>query len=149
MRRTLSDIRENVQSLTSVQTAPRPVQGFQGQAQAFQNYIQWIKSNADFYEVYIGVNPNFEQSNLAYSGTLNKYTDNVGQSNVTKYYWVRPVNSTAAGHPGGNIAGPQSGPIKLTTLASNTGVTPLTPPVAGDQMVIDQTTGAIIQNPNQ
>jgi hypothetical protein len=136
-QRFFTDIREQLIQLRSNQAVPDPPSNLRVTPQAFANLIQFTRSsNADYTELVISSTPNLNDpsSTIVDIGTGAQYQDIVGNSNITRYYWIRARKNTGS-------SSLQVGPGSGTTLAAATGVTPPTPPPPGNLVAIDQTTG--------
>lgn len=141
LRRHLQDMREVVVQLRANQVPPTVPTNVKVTPEAFSNLVQWTRSvNADYYEVLWAPNSNIANAQVVNVGSSAQWTDNVGNSGVTRFYWVRARKNTGA------VSNP-SNPLSGTTLASNAGVTPPAPPPQSQNQVIDQRTGHIVQQP--
>lgn len=129
LRRHLVDMREIVIQLRESLSPPTVPSNLKVTPQAFSNLVQWTRSlNADFFEVLWSSTPNLQQANIVNVGNSAQWVDQVGNSGITRYYWVRAAKNT----------GPRSleiGAATGTTLASGAGVTPPPPPPASQQIV--------------
>jgi hypothetical protein len=120
----LSDLRENVLALRAQQTAPSIPTNLHVTPISFGNILQWTRPvNADFSEVLWNTTPNPATANVVSVGDAAQYTDNIGQANVTRYYWVR------AGKNNG-VRSAVTSPIAGKSLASGTAVAPPKAPPA-------------------
>lgn len=129
LRRHLQDMREVVIQLRESLAPPSVPSNLKVTAQAFSNLVQWTRSiNADFFEVLWSSTPNLQQANIVNVGNSAQWVDQVGQSGIQRFYWVRARKNTG---PRSLEIGPQSG----TTLASGTGVTPPAPPPPSQEVV--------------
>jgi hypothetical protein len=66
------------------------------------------------------------------------YTDDIGKSSETRYYWVIARK--------GNIESEPVGPVSATTLGLAVEITPPTPPPAVDEPVYDTVTGYLTES---
>ena len=131
-RRIQVDMRQNTIGVRKAQSPPTTPTNLKVTPLAFNNMVQWTRSvNADFYEVLWSSTPQLSGATAVAVGDSAQWTDNVGQSGITRYYWVRGRKFTGVKSI---EAGPQAG----TTLAATTGVTPPTPPPASQTIVQDQ-----------
>lgn len=137
LRRVLSDMREQVLQLRQRLTVPSGPSNLKATAQALSNLIQWTRSSdADYYEVLHATTPSLLDPNLQTTDVGNSamWLDHVGQSAITKFYWIRGRKRTGS-------TSLEIGPVSATTLVSTAGVTPPVPPPPSDIIVIDKTTG--------
>lgn len=129
LRRHLTDVREVLIQLRGSLAPPTVPSNLRVTSQAFGNLVQWTRSvNADFFEVLWSNTPNLQQANIIDVGNSAQWIDHVGNSAVQRFYWVRAAKKTG---PRSLELGPQAG----TTLASNSGVTPPTPPPPSQEVV--------------
>jgi len=118
----LSDLRENVLALRGQLTPPSAPSNLTVTPQSFGNLLQWTRpQNADFQEVLWNTVPNLQNAQVIPVGNAAQWQDNIGQSGITRYYWVRAAKYSGARS---SATPPKSG----TSLTSGTGVTPPTPP---------------------
>lgn len=142
-RRILGDIRQNQNAQVQAQVPPRVPVGLKVTAQAFSNLVQFVRTDGDYYEVLWSNTPDISKAVLVNIGSSQHWTDNVGQSGVKRFYWVRAVRALASRQA---IRSPVTASVSATTLASGTGVTPPPNPTTADQQVLDYTTGKIVPN---
>jgi hypothetical protein len=134
-RRQMVDARQVTLALRGAQATPPAPTNFKVTPEAFGNLLQWTRATgSDFTEVFWNTTPNLTTANLVQVGNVAQWVDNVGQSGVLRWYWVRAGKNNGA-------RSLESPAISGTTLASGTGVNPPTPPPAGQQQRIDQRTG--------
>jgi hypothetical protein len=133
----LQDLRQVVVGLRESIVPPTVPTNLQVTAQAFANLVQWTRSiNADFYEVLWSSTPNIGAAIIVNVGNSAQWTDPVGQSAITRFYWVRAGKNTGA-------RSEEVGFKSATTLASGTGVTPPKPPPPSQNQALNQRTGRI------
>jgi hypothetical protein len=136
----LSDMRQQIQQLTARVAIPDPPTNLKATGQAFSNQIQFTRSgDADYHEVLSSLTPSLKDASVrVYDiGNTNAWVDNIGQSAITKYYWVRARKLTGA-------SSLQIGPAKATTLASATAQAQPSPPPASNIVVMNAETGQLI-----
>lgn len=141
LRTTLQDLSQNTTALLGSMVPPRQPTNLKVTAIAFGAVVQFTPTDGDYSEVLAGNTKAIEQATVYNVGTSQQFTDSVGKSGVARYYWVRAVNQIS---PGSLIRSPAAGPATVTTLASGAAATIPPPPVAGDQLVLDQTTGFLV-----
>lgn len=132
----MRDMREMILELRGTLAPPATPTNVKVTAQAFSILVQFSRVNdADYYEVRHGISANAgDQSVIVQDiGSSQSWVDNIGNTGVTKTYWVRAAKMTGA-------RSQWSEAHSATTLASNTGTTQPTPPPARI-VVIDQQTG--------
>jgi hypothetical protein len=131
----LQALRTQVIKLRSSQAPVAIPSNFKVTAQAFSNTLQFTRVPlADYYEVLWSSSPNMNGAHVVDIGNSAQWTDNVGQTGITRYYAVRARLNTGARSLNTQIA-------KSTTLPSATGVNPPDPPIPNKILVIDQLTG--------
>lgn len=139
LRRFLVDLRNAVQKQMGAITPPGLPANLKVTPEAFGNLIQWSRgTNADWHEVLWNTQPTVNNANVVPVQNAAQWTDNVGQVGVKRWYWVRAVRQTALHAVTRTV---EVGPIAGTTLASNAGVNPPTPPPPGFYQVLNQRTG--------
>ncbi len=135
LRQFLDTMRTQVIKLRSTQSPLPTPTNVRVTPQSFANLIQWTRvPTADFYEVLWSATANVQQANIVDVGNSAQWTDNVGQSAIKRWYWVRARLNTGA-------RSLNSPAVIGTTLASGTGVTPPIPPPPSKIIVIDTQTG--------
>lgn len=134
-RRLLVEMRESIVKLRATQ-APLPTpSNFRATALPFGVLLQWTRvTGADYYEVLWNTSADATKANVQGVGDSAQYIDQVGQSGIKRFYWLRARKFTGAGSA-------LNGPLSATTLVSTPGVTPPAPPPPGQIIVIDQQTG--------
>lgn len=134
LRRFLVDMRQIVKSLQGSKSIPTIPSNLVATALGFGVIVQWTRSvDADFHQVLWATQPTIINANVVDVGNSAQWTDYIGQSGITRYYWVRAVNSAGRST--------ELGPAKATTLAAGTGVAPPPPPPPAQQQVTNQQTG--------
>lgn len=135
-RRMMQDVRQQTLSIRSVQAPPAQPTNLKVTAQAFGNLLQWTRSgDADGYDVFVSTTPDSTSAQIMDVGNTATYLDHVGNSGIKHWYWVRATkrnNGLKSGIVGG---------LSATTLASNMGVTPPTPPAPSVTQAVDLKTG--------
>lgn len=135
LRRALVDQRQVVLAARGTQAVPPAPTNFKVTPQAFANLLQWSRATgSDFTEVLWNTTPNKVTANIVNVGNSAQWTDNVGQTAIKRWYWVRAAKNNGA-------RSIESAAISATTLASGTGVNPPTPPPGGQSQRIIQRTG--------
>lgn len=138
LRGFLTDLKEQVQSLRGTQIPLAQPTNFKVTPMAFGNLLQWTRIiGADYYEVLWSTTANNQKANIQGVGDSAQWFDAVGNVGVKRFYWVRArkfLGAASALTPG----------FSGTTLASNTGTVPPTPPPASHILVLDQQTGHVI-----
>lgn len=139
MRRVLVEMRKAIEQVRGQNAPPGLPSNLKVTPQSFGNKIQWSRgTNADFHEVLWNTVPTVTTAQVIPVSNAAEWTDNVGQSNVKRYYWVRGVKQVALHAVTRTI---EVGPIAGTTLASGTGVAPPTPPPSGVNQALNRRTG--------
>lgn len=135
LRRLFVEMRETIVQLRALQAPLSVPTNFKVTPIAFGAYLQWTRVvGADYYEVLWNVTADATRANVQGVGDSAQYIDSVGQVGIKRFYWLRARKFTGAIS---NLAGP----LNSTTLASNVGINPPTPPPPGQIIVIDQKTG--------
>lgn len=138
-RNFLVEVRKAVEGLRGTTATPGLPSNLRVTAQSFGNLIQWSRgTGADYHEVLWNTLPTVINSTVVPVQNGAQWSDNVGQSNVKRYYWVRAVKQVALHAVTRTI---EVGPIAGTTLASGTGATPKTPPPSGVNQALNRRTG--------
>ena len=130
----LTQLRQAVITLTGNQTIPNPPGNFKVTPQSLSNYIQFTRlSNADYYEVGYALTPSINDPHFTIVdiGNSASWTDNVGSSGITKYYWVRARKN-------GGAVSPWTQAIKATTTVVSAGTAQSIPPPPSNIIVVDQ-----------
>lgn len=135
VRRLLVEMRQTIVQLRAAQ-APLPVpSNFKVTALAFGALLQWTRVvGADYYEILWNTTADAKAANVHGVGDSAEWVDHVGQVGTKRFYWVRSRKFTGG-------ASTLVGPLSATTLASNAGVAPPTPPPPGQIVVVDLKTG--------
>lgn len=134
-RRLLVEMRQTIVQLRAAQAPLAAPTNFKATALAFGAILQWTRTvNCDYYEVLWNTTPDATRANVHGVGDSAEWIDHIGQSGVKRFYWLRGRKYTGA-------ASVLNGPLNITTLASNVGVAPPTPPPPGQIVVVDQKTG--------
>jgi hypothetical protein len=135
LRSFLTNMREMVLQLRDSQNPPGLPSNLVVTPQAFSNLVQWSRGvDADYHEVLWNTTPTVINATVVNVANSAQWTDNVGQSGVKRYYWVRAHKDTGA-------RSVEVGPIAGTTLAAGSGVAPPKPPPQGVQQVLNTRTG--------
>lgn len=135
LRRLLVEMRETIIKLRSGQAPLPSPTNFKATSLAFGGLLQWTRvTGADYYEVLWSPTADATQANVKGVGDSAEYLDHIGQIGTKRFYWVRARKFT-----GGSSS--LTGPLNITTLASNVGVPPPPPPPPGQIIVIDQKSG--------
>lgn len=138
-RRMLTELRSTVLELRSGLAPLTNPTNFKGTALSFGVLLQWTRvPNADGYEILWNMSPSLSGATVVDVGNSPQWQDNVGNTNITKFYWVRAYRRS------NGIRSAESGPQKVTTLASGTGVNVPIPPPPSSILVVDQNTGHVI-----
>lgn len=104
-----------------VGSAPRPPSNLIVTPVALGNQIQFTRSDAVDYLIYVSDSPNLSAAQVIPIGNIAYYTHYVGQSGVTKFYW--------AAAKAGDFISEVIGPVSGTTLAAGAVATiPNAPP---------------------
>ena len=141
LRSFLIEVRKSIHQLrgTSASAPPGLPSNVKATPQSFSNLIQWSRgTGADYHEVLWNTVPTIINANVVPVQNAAQWSDNVGQSGVTRYYWVRAVKQVALHAVTRTI---EVGPESATTLASGTGVAPPAPPPSGVNQALNQRTG--------
>ncbi len=138
-RNFLSEVRKSFEQLRGTLAPPALPSNLKVTPQAFGNLIQWSRgTGSDFHEVLWNTVPTIINAHVVPVSNGAQWTDNIGQSNVKRYYFVRGVKQVA---PHAYTRTIEVGPIAGTTLASNAGVAPPAPPVPGVNQALNTRTG--------
>jgi len=134
LRRFFMDVREQLLQTRNRLAVPDAPTNFKATAQAFSVYLAWTTSaDADYYEVLVSPSASTKDVNMRTVdvGNSGRWVDNVGNSGVQRWYWVRARKLS------GGIS-TETGPVTATTLAAATGSAQPAPPPAGAVLVQDQ-----------
>ena len=134
-RRYLQDLRQNLVDLVGQIAPPSAPTNLKVTPQSFSNEVQWTRSiGADYYEVIWNTSASLTGGSpqVVNVGDSAQWTDNVGQSGITRFYWVRARKNSG-------VRSVELGPKSGTTLVSGTGVAPPNPPSQGQEIVTNQT----------
>lgn len=138
-RRFLVELRKSVEQMRGTLAPPSLPSNLKVTPQAFGNLIQWSRgTGSDYHEVLWNTVPTIINAHVIPVMNGAQWTDNIGQTGVKRYYFVRGVKQVA---PHAYTRTIEVGPIAGTTLASNAGVTPPTPPVSGVNQALNTRTG--------
>jgi len=114
----LTDMRENVLALRTQQAPPSVPTNLKVTPISFGNVLQWTRPvNADFVEVLWNTTPDPTKANVVFVGDAAQWTDNIGQANVKRYYWVRSGKNNG-------VRSAVAPPLAGTSLASGSPVVP-------------------------
>lgn len=139
LRFLLQEMRKRIEGLQGQNAPPGLPSNLRVTPQSFGNLIQWSRgTNADFHEVLWNTVPTVTTAQVIPVQNAAQWQDNVGQSAVKRYYWVRAVKQTALHAVTRTV---EVGPIAGTTLASGTGVAPPAPPPSGVNQALNTRTG--------
>lgn len=131
----LSDLDQIVRPQLSAVPAPQPVTNLKVTPLAGAVLVQFTRSNATNFRLYMGSSPDQSKASIVDLGTNNQYSDNVGQGGVKRYYWVQAITP--------NALSPSSttGPVSATSLALGTSapVTNQAPAEQSFMLVFDAT----------
>lgn len=127
-------IHDVVSGLYAATVAPNPPSDLRITPIAGGNVIQFTRSNAQSYSLYLGGSPDQSIATQVDLKSSNSYTDNLGLGGTLRYYWV--VGLSQSGQPS-TLLGPKSG----TTLALGTPASPLPIVAASYAQVYDTTLG--------
>lgn len=135
----LDDILQNFRAvLAHLQDAlipPGYVSNFAVTPAAGANIIGFTRSDGTNYVLYVNTTPSINGSTRIELGQANRYTDNLGQGAVKRYYAVKAKKGAVQGDVGPWVSG--------TTLALGTAITtPIAPP-STELPFTDQQTEAI------
>jgi hypothetical protein len=139
----LVELRQNVVDLRGTLAVPNAPSNFKATALAFAVLLQWTRGqNSDGTQVLWNSTPTLAGANIIDVGGSAQHVDYVGNTAITRFYWVRSYDSQApTSSPSTSSA---VGPLSATTLASGVGVTPPAPPPGGGTMAIEPTTGHVV-----
>jgi hypothetical protein len=141
LRRLLVDLREQVVELRKAQAPLAQPTNLKGTALAFAALIEWTRvTNADYYEVLWNSSGTLKTAVVQAVGDSQRWIDNVGQTAIKRYYWVRARRYNGA-------SSLPAGAVIVTTLAAAAGVAPTAPPPAGHIQITNQATGHIVYLP--
>lgn len=132
LRAALEAMRNTIQVLQAA-VAPRPPSNLVVTPVDFGNIIQFTRSDAHEYLLYVSTTGSLADATVRPIGDIAQYTDYVGKSGITLTYWVAAKSGELISDP----TGPKSG----TTLASGVAATVPTPPPATDNAAADVDTG--------
>lgn len=139
MRRLLVQMRQSILELRSSLAPINSPTNLRATAQAFSIKVQWTREpNADGYEVLWNSTASLQGAHILDVGNSAEWTDNIGQQNITRFYWVRAYRRSSG------TRSAETGPKSATTLASNAGITPPVPPPPSRILIVDQNTGHVI-----
>lgn len=123
MRNAIVDMQQGIQP-------PDPPSNFTVTPAAGANILNFTRSaNAEKFIVYWNSTADFGSANAVDIGLAAQWTDNVGAGAIARYYWIKAKRNSIDSV----IVGPQT----ATTLALGVAITPVEPPVASDQLVVN------------
>jgi len=133
------EVRKAIEQLRGQNAPPGLPSNLKVTPQSFGNLIQWSRgTNADYHEVLWNTVPTVTTAQVVPVSDAAQWVDNVGQSGVKRWYWVRGVKQVALHAVTRTV---EVGPIAGTTLAAGTGVAPPTPPPSGVNQALNRRTG--------
>ena len=142
MRQLLVQMRQTIVDLRGPKATPTAPTNLKATAMAYAILLQWTPGqNADTTEILWNSTPSLASATLITQVAGGQYTDYVGNSGVTRYYWARSVDLHGRDTCGCLIRSIESGPVSATTLASGTGVVTPPPPPPGQSIVTQPITG--------
>ncbi len=133
LRKRLVEMRETLVRLERSAVPPRPVTNLTATAKAGGVIIMFTRTDGDNYILYRNATPQLNGAVRIELGKTGLYTDDIGKSAETRYYWVVAKK--------GSQESSVTGPVSATTLALNVEITPPAPPPAVDEPVNDVLTG--------
>lgn len=143
VRGVLTSMQQNLADMMGILTTPRQPQSLLATAASFANIIKFIKTNGDRYELMVGPTANLKDGYLIDIGDTGYWVDYIGINGILRFYWVRAVNIVGS-HS--RVYSDWLGPTSATTLTIAAAVAPPAFPYVGDQPVLDNTTGFLVQN---
>lgn len=114
---------------------PTRVTNFRVTPIAGGNIIDFTRCDGDNYILYLNTTASTDGAVRVELGQANRYTDNVGQASVKKYYAVKAKKGRLEGLPSDWKSG--------TTLALGAGITAPEPPPSTETPFTDQQTDAV------
>lgn len=140
LRNFLTEVRKAVKRLESTVVPPNPATNLKCTAKALGVIVQFTRSDADAYILYFNDTPSLNGARRIDLGLASEYTDEIGQENFTRYYWIKPKK--------GQTEGSILGPVKATTLAAGTTITPpAAPPATQTPTTSDETRNVEVGRP--
>lgn len=121
-----------IENLQAALIPPSMVSNFRVTPAAGSNIIDFTRSDGDAYTLYINSTASVNGATRIDLGIANRYTDDLGQGSIKRYYAVKAKK--------GNVGGTLSGWVSGTTLALGTPITTPTPPAATQFPFTDQET---------
>lgn len=128
LRRRLVEIRNALNALTTAANPPRPVINLSATAQAGAILVMFTRTDGDNYTLYWNTTPSLDGATRIDLGNKGEYTDNIGASAVTRYYYVKAKK--------GNLESAIAGPVFETTLALDVEIIPPSRPQSTDEPVL-------------
>lgn len=128
----LSDVSQILQNASaSAVPAPQPVTNLKVTPLAGAILVQFSRSNAQNFRLYMGSSPDRTKASIVDLGTNNQYRDDVGKGGVQRWYWVQALTPNALSPSS------VSGPVSATSLALGTNATVREqPPIDQSYMLI-------------
>jgi len=137
MRRWAIDIHECVKTMMGTLAPPAVPSNAKVTAQPLGNLVQWTRGiSSDYHELLISSTPSTANAQVIDVGDSAQYFDNVGDTGVNRFYWIRSRKFTGARSL--NVFAGNG-----TTLASTATVTPPTPPPSSQIQAKNQQTGHV------
>lgn len=99
------------------------------------NLVDFTRSDGDAYTLYVNSTPSVNNSLRVDLGVANRYTDDLGQGSIKRYYAVKAKKGTVPGTLSGWVSG--------TTLALGTPIVTPEPPPATAFPFTDQQTDSV------
>ena len=142
VRQFLVNLRQTVVDLRGPKHTPTAPSNFKVTPMAFANLLQWTSGvDADGTNVFWNSKPTLSGAVQVDVGGSQQHVDYVGNSGVTRYYWIQSYDAHSQFHSSVSI---EVGPLSGATLASGTGVNVPPPPPSGQQQVMQTTTGQTV-----
>ncbi len=126
LRELLVQMRNAILRQESTVIAPRPATNLRATAKAGGVIVQFTRSDGDAYILYFNDTPNINAARRIDLGQASEYTDEIGQADFTRYYWIKVKK--------GQMESPMTGPVKATTLALGTTIAPPAAPPGSEVM---------------
>ena len=132
MDRFLRGMRTAFINLQNALLPPTIVSNLRATPAAGANIVDFTRSDGDAYTLYVNATASVDGSLRVDLGTANRYTDDLGQGGIKRYYAVKAKK--------GSVIGTLSGWVSATTLALGTAITTPVPPPATEFPFLDQET---------
>lgn len=113
----LSDVHQLLSQTSSAVPSPQPITNLKVTPLAGSILIQFTRSNAQNFRLYMGSSPDRTQASIVDLGVNNQYTDSLGKGGVQRWYWVQAIT------PNSLSPSSTSGPVTATSLALGTNAT--------------------------